>query len=237
AGVAHEIGNPIAAMMGLADLVLDGDLEPNEQRDFIRRMRTEIERVHRTLKELLQFARPKREADGAPAPSGDVEAAIHDTAALVVHQASMREVDLCIDVYPGLPRVTLASEQLSQVLLNLILNASDAVQGRAGARIAVLARAEDGGVRIQVEDNGPGVLAEVAEHLFEPFFTTKEVGKGTGLGLSVCQSLVSAAGGALSLDPECTSGARFVVQLPAADDTTARAAPAGPEPLAPAAPK
>jgi len=235
AGLAHEIGNPIAAMMGLADLVLDGDLEPSEQRDFIRRMRSEIERVHRTLKDLLQFARPKGEAGGAPSASGDVEAAIHDTAALVVHQASMREVELCIDVFPGLPRVTLADEQLSQVLLNLILNASDAVQGRTGARIAVLARAEECGVRIEVEDNGAGVAPEAAEHLFEPFFTTKEVGKGTGLGLSVCQSLVSAAGGTLSVDAEFTGGARFSVQLPAADDAPARAAPPAPEPRAPEA--
>jgi signal transduction histidine kinase len=222
AGLAHEIGNPIAAMMGLADLLLDGELEPNEQRDFIRRMRSEIVRIHRTLEELLQFARPKRAAGGTPAASGDVEAAIHDTAALVVHQASMREVELHIDVYPGLPRVTLASEQLSQVLLNLILNASDAVQGRSGARIAVLASAEAGGVCVQVEDNGPGVPAQVAEHVFEPFFTTKEVGKGTGLGLSVCQSLVSAAGGALSLDPAFVEGARFVIHLPAADDSAPR---------------
>lgn len=213
AGLAHEIGNPIAAMMGLADLLLEGELEPHEQRDFIRRMRSETERVHRTLKDLLQFARPHRSAEG-----GDVEAAIYDTAALVVHQASMREIELHVDVYPGLPRVTLASEQLSQVLLNLILNAGDAVQGRTGGRILVLARRAEGGVCVQVEDNGPGVPPDVAEHVFEPFFTTKQVGQGTGLGLSVCQGLVSAAGGSLYLDPAFADGARFVVQLPAADD-------------------
>jgi two-component system, NtrC family, sensor kinase len=217
AGLAHEIGNPIAAMMGLVDLLLDGELEPHEQRDFLERMRAETERVHRTLKDLLAFARPTTEAGRALAPSGDVEAAIHDTAALVVHQASMRDIELSIDVYPGLPKVTLADERLSQVLLNLILNAGDAVQGQAGARISVVARASDGGVAIHVEDNGPGVPADVAGHIFEPFFTTKEVGKGTGLGLSVCQGLLGVAGGSLQLDPEFGSGARFVVRLPAAD--------------------
>jgi two-component system, NtrC family, sensor kinase len=216
AGLAHEIGNPIAAMMGLADLLLDGELEAHEQRDFIKRMRSETERVHRTLRDLLEFARPTRDNRGARAASGDVEAAVHDTAALVVHQASLRDVELHIDVYPGLCQVTLSSEQLSQVLLNLILNATDALQGRAGARIAVVAREDDGGVRIVVEDNGPGVPADVAGHIFEPFFTTKEVGKGTGLGLSVCQGLLSAAGGSLSLDVAYEHGARFVVQLPAA---------------------
>jgi signal transduction histidine kinase len=237
AGLAHEIGNPIAAMMGLADLLLEGDLEPSEQRDFVRRMRTEIERVHRTLKDLLQFARPQRDPGGAAAASGDVEAAVHDTSALVVHQASMREVELHIDVYPGLPRVTLAGEQLSQVLLNLILNASDAVQDRGDARIAVVARADAGGVCVQVEDNGAGVPPEVAEHIFEPFFTTKEVGKGTGLGLSVCQSLVSAAGGSLSLDPAFSGGARFVIRLPASDDGALHGAAREAKPAAAAAEK
>jgi two-component system NtrC family sensor kinase len=205
-------------MMGLADLLLDGQLEPHEQRDFIKRMRSEAERIHRTLKDLLAFARPSANTDGAISTSGDVEAAIHDTAALVVHQDSMRQIELHIDVYPGLPRVTLASERLSQVLLNLILNAGDALAGQPGARIAVVAQPSgDGGVSIQVEDNGPGVPAEVAGQIFEPFFTTKEVGKGTGLGLSVCQGLSSAAGGSLHLDTTLSSGARFVLQLPAAD--------------------
>jgi two-component system NtrC family sensor kinase len=228
AGLAHEIGNPIAAMMGLADLLLDGELEPHEQRDFIQRMRSETERVHRTLADLLEFARPTRDVRGAArSASGDVEAAIHDTAALVVHQPSLRDIELHIDVYPGLCRVTLSSEQLSQVLLNLILNASDAVQGRAGARIAVVAREGEGGVRIHVEDNGPGVPADVAGHIFEPFFTTKEVGKGTGLGLSICQGLLSAAGGSLSLDVAHAHGARFVVQLPAAVSAVDVAGPSG----------
>jgi C4-dicarboxylate-specific signal transduction histidine kinase len=120
--------------------------------------------------------------------------------------------------------VTLASERLSQVLLNLILNAGDALQGRPGARIGVVARANDAGVSVVVEDNGPGVPPEVASHIFEPFFTTKEVGKGSGLGLSVCQGLVSAAGGSLRLDPPAPGvGARFIVQLPLAED--ARQAP------------
>jgi two-component system NtrC family sensor kinase len=222
AGLAHEIGNPIAALIGLADLVLDGGLSPEEQRDFIKRMRAETERVNRTLRELLQFARPAREHPNAPSPPGDVESAVHDTAALVMHQASLRDIELSIDVHPGLPRVTLGSSQLTQVVLNLILNAADALQDRPAARVLVSARSSEAGVRIEVEDNGAGVPGEIAEQIFEPFFTTKEVGKGTGLGLSVCQSLVAAAGGSLSLDATFTGGARFVVQLPVAEPAPAR---------------
>jgi two-component system, NtrC family, sensor kinase len=217
AGLAHEIGNPVAAMLGLADLVLDGDLSPEEQRDFVKRMRAETERVNRTLRELLQFARPPREGADAPMAPGDVEGAIHDTAALVMHQDSLRDLELGIDVHPGLPRVALGTQQLIQVVLNLILNAADALQGQAGGRVSVVARSSDGGVRILVEDNGQGVPSSIADQIFEPFFTTKEVGKGTGLGLSVCQSLLAAVGGSLSLDTSYTSGARFVVHLPEAE--------------------
>jgi two-component system, NtrC family, sensor kinase len=232
AGLAHEIGNPIAAMMGLEDLLLEGDLSPHEQRDFIKRMRAETERVHRTLKDLLQFARPRRDPRADGPESGDVEAAIHDTAALVVHQPSLQRLELHLDVEPALARVTLGTEQLGQVVLNLILNAADALSPGGAGRIRVLARAAADGVEIAVEDSGPGVPADVAEHIFEPFFTTKEVGKGTGLGLSVCQGLVSAAGGTLALDATYTAGARFVVCLPIAEP----AEPAEPvEPAEPAA--
>jgi two-component system, NtrC family, sensor kinase len=214
AGLAHEVGNPIAALIGLLDLVIAGGLEPHEQQDFLRRMRSETERVNRTLKDLLQFARPSRDADLRETKPGDVEAAVHDTATLVLHQASMQGVELGIDIFPGLPPVTLGREQLVQVLLNLLLNAADALQGKGN--VWVRARAGKDGIEILVEDDGPGIPADVAEHVFEPFFTTKEVGKGTGLGLSVCQALVAAAGGSLSLDREVSRGARFVVRLPLA---------------------
>jgi two-component system NtrC family sensor kinase len=216
AGLAHEVGNPIAALIGLLDLVLEGGLEPHEQQDFLRRMRSETERVNRTLKDLLQFARPSRDAEQRENEPGDVEAAVHDTATLVLHQASMRGVELTIDVFPALPRVTLGREQLVQVLLNLLLNAADALQGKG--HVWVHARPASDGVELQVEDDGPGISPEVAEHVFEPFFTTKEVGKGTGLGLSVCQALVAAAGGSLSLDQTAPRGARFVVRLPQAGE-------------------
>jgi signal transduction histidine kinase len=216
AGLAHEVGNPIAALIGLLDLVLEGGLEPHEQQDFLRRMRSETERVNRTLKDLLQFARPSRDADQRENEPGDVEAAVHDTATLVLHQASMQGVELAIDVFPGLSRVTLGREQLVQVLLNLLLNAADALSGKG--HVWVHARPGSDGVEILVEDDGPGIPPDVAEHVFEPFFTTKEVGKGTGLGLSVCQALVAAAGGSLSLDQTAPRGARFLIRLPHAGE-------------------
>ncbi|MFO0569364.1 MAG: HAMP domain-containing sensor histidine kinase [Polyangiaceae bacterium] len=214
AGLAHEIGNPIAALIGMQDLLLEGGLEPEEQRDFLQRMRKESERIHRILRDLLQFARPGQTRP-EDAGSGDVEAAVYDTVALVTPQKSMQDVELAVDVFPDLPPVSLGREHLVQVVLNLILNAADACG--PGGKITLRARATPSGVRLEVEDTGPGVAAEVRDRLFEPFVTTKEVGKGTGLGLAVCRGLVEGAGGSIALDDGYEGGARFVIELPKFD--------------------
>lgn len=214
AGLAHEVGNPIAAILGMQDLLLDCDLDPAEQRDFIGRMKKETERINAILRDLLDFARPGRVAVAQAAEPGSVETAIYDTATLLGPQESMRDVDLAVDVHPDLPLVMLSREHLVQVLLNLLLNAADACQ--QGGHVAVRAARSALGVRIAVEDDGPGVATEVQGSLFEPFVTTKEVGKGTGLGLAVCRGLVEAVGGSIALDRAYRNGARFVVDLPGA---------------------
>ncbi|MBI4953210.1 MAG: HAMP domain-containing protein [Myxococcales bacterium] len=225
AGLAHEIGNPISAILGFQELLLDGGLEPDETRDFLVRMRRETERVHRVLRDLLDFARPAvgaasdgREAD---APQGSVADAVGHVTALVRPQKSFARIELRTAVEPGLPAVALDDERIEQVLLNLLLNAADALGDRPG-HVSVAARVRDGAVEIAVEDDGGGVAAEVRARLFEPFVTTKDVGKGTGLGLAVCRGLVESAGGGITLE-DGAAGARFVLTLP-------RAAAEEPEP-------
>jgi two-component system NtrC family sensor kinase len=216
AGLAHEIGNPISALMGLQDLVLAGGLEPEEERDFLQRMRRETERIHGILRDLLQFARPAASASDEAEEPGDVEEAVRDTAQLVEPQKAMKHVDLVLDIEPLLPPVSLSRERLVQVILNLVLNAADAVGERG--RVRVEARRSAAGVRLGIEDTGPGVSPDIRGRLFEPFVTTKDVGKGTGLGLAVCRGLVEAVGGSIHLDDDYRRGARFVVELPLASD-------------------
>lgn len=212
AGLAHEIGNPISALIGMQELLLAGGLSEVEQRDFVERMRRETERIHRILRDLLQFARPSGNASDERGEPGDVAAAIMDTATLIAPQKALKDVELRLDVEQELPLVPLSREQLVQVLLNLTLNAADAVDG--GGRVTVRARAFEGRVELAVEDDGPGVSPAIRPRLFEPFATTKEVGRGTGLGLAVCRGLVEAAGGSIMLDEAWSGGARFVLSLP-----------------------
>jgi len=218
AGVAHEIGNPIAAIMGMHELLDDPELPVETQRDFLQRMRRETERINGVLRDLLDFARPeeKEQPGAAPPPPADVRAVVADVVALARPQKTFRDarVETAIE---GSPHVKLATQKLTQVLLNLVLNAGAAIASakKRDGIVTVRARPQGDTVRIEVEDDGPGVDPKVRGRLFEPFVTTKDVGEGTGLGLAVCRGLVESAGGEIGVDTSYTGGARFYVVLPA----------------------
>jgi two-component system, NtrC family, sensor kinase len=219
AGVAHEIGNPIAALMGMQDLLVDGQLPRETQEDFLQRMRRETQRIHTVVRDLLDFARPEEPAaqEGASPAPADVRVVIESVVDLVRPQKYFRVVRIESDVDASL-RVGLPAPRLTQVLLNIVLNAGAAIasaRGTAGC-ITIRAHSVDVGVRIEVEDDGPGIAPEIRDRLFEPFATTKEVGEGMGLGLAVCRGLVESAGGEIGLDPSYARGARFYLVLPAA---------------------
>lgn len=238
AGLAHEVGNPIAALLGLEEVVLQGPLD-DETRDLVERMRRETERVHRVMRDLLDFARAEQEPRASEfEASASVREVAEEVAALVKPQRTMRDVTLSVEVARELSAVRIAGTRLQQVLLNLVLNAADAIVDHARARgiesrgeplgrIVVRARPGEGkSVRVEVEDDGPGVPDAIRDRLFEPFVTTKEVGKGTGLGLAVCRGLVEGAGGRIALDSGHPGG-RFVIDLPTID------APPRPRSIAP----
>ncbi len=213
AGLAHEIGNPLASLMGFEDLLIAGGLTAAEQSDFLTRMRRETERIHKVLRDLLDFARPSQSREpGVPRQPGDVAEAIDDALALIAPQKIMKQVQVVRHLQTSLPLVGLARSELVQVLLNLLLNAADALDGEG--TIGIYAKVQGRTVRIEVEDNGPGMAETVREQLFEPFVTTKDVGKGTGLGLAVCRGLVEGAGGLIGWDASFAQGTRFVIELP-----------------------
>ncbi len=226
AGLAHEIGNPLAAILGMEDLLIDGGLPPEEQRDFLVRMKRETERISGVLRDLLDFARPEGGASSGqmPAQPADVASVAEDVFALVRTQKPFKTVRLALDAPDPAKEpveVALSAQRLTQVLLNVVLNAGAAITSRAGGErdgdvVTVRVRRDGEKGRIEVDDTGPGVPESMRERVFEPFVTTKDVGEGTGLGLAVCRGVVEAAGGTIGIDGTYGAGARLVIEVPLA---------------------
>jgi two-component system NtrC family sensor kinase len=214
AGVAHEIGNPLAAIRGLVDLMQMGDLDPEEEREFVTRIKVETERIHRTIRDLLDFSRSEPGADPRIESSANLAEVVSDTVKLVDRQARFRDIDLALELDEGLPRVRGDHERLRQLLLNLLFNAADALGGRG--TIAVRASNGGGVIRLTVEDDGPGIDETILDQVFDPFVTTKAAGQGTGLGLAVCHTIVEGIGGSIAAGNRPEGGAAFEVRLPAA---------------------
>jgi signal transduction histidine kinase len=218
AGVAHEIGNPLAAILGYVDILRSdlagkGDLPLADRRDALDRVKAETQRIHRIIRELLEFSRPSREDPVATDPLRVVQSA----QALLAPQSRFREV--CVVTVPAgdaWPNVMVAQSRLVQVFVNLMLNAADAMAGKG--TLVVSCQKEREKVILAVADEGPGIPKENRRKVFDPFFTTKPVGQGTGLGLPVCRSIVESFGGTLELVAgEVGEGAKFVITLPAAE--------------------
>ena len=219
AGVAHEINNPLAYLKANLGYIRELSLEqlpPADREDVaevLDESRTGLERIAEIVGALRLYARDDEET-----LSGDVSGAVAEAAQLAsVRLRGVAELDT--EVLPGLPAVPMSQGRLAQVLVNLLLNAADAVVDRPGAGwVSLRAEAVKGGerVRITVEDDGVGLTPDVKARLFRPFFTTKPPGQGTGLGLALAEEMVGRAGGTVGAsDRPDGPGARFVVELPA----------------------
>ncbi len=211
AGVAHEVGNPLASVMGFVEFLRDPrGCPPAQQADLLARMDRELGRIQGTLRQLLDFSRP--------APSRieavDVAAVCADAIALVGYQKAAATVEVA-----GEASALADRERLRQVLVNLLMNAAQA--GAAAVRIELASSADSERVTIAVQDDGPGVDPALVDGLFEPFATTRPAGQGTGLGLAISRRLVEEMGGTLRFVPADT-GARFVLELRRADREAAR---------------
>jgi len=227
-GVAHEVNNPLAFVKSNLHylerelLEEEGPPDKGELRELLNETREGVLRIQQIVADLRRFA---REGDMGSEQGSPAEAIEEAWRVASVRLRSLGEV--VVDVAPGLPEVRLGQRYLVQVLVNLLMNAADAVEAAVPARrahIGVRARRVEGGVRLEVEDNGAGITPEVLPRLFEPFFTTKPPGKGTGLGLALCQDYIARTGGTLTVENRPEGGARFVVTLKEAGGVTLAAA-------------
>jgi signal transduction histidine kinase len=209
AGLAHEVGNPLGAVTGYAELArarVPPGADP-ELGDAIARIAAAAARIDRTLRDLLDFARP---AAIALAPV-DVGAVVDASLRLARVQPRFRAVEVEVGLAPGLPPALADEHHLAQVLVNLLLNAGDATAGAGHVRVD--ARAEDGALVLEVRDDGPGIAAADLPRLFDPFFTTKDPGDGTGLGLAIAHRIVEAFGGEIEASNAPGGGALFRLRL------------------------
>jgi signal transduction histidine kinase len=213
AGVAHEIGNPLAAILGLAELLKTGDQPASERAEFLERIYRETERIHHIIRDMLDFSRQGIDS-GELEVSSDIKRVVDDAINLVKPLKEFRQVRID-NIYPELlPRVVGPQHRLTQVVLNLLLNAADSMEGRGVIRVEIHSPPVDSRyLSLEVTDSGPGIAPEIMDKLFEPFTTTKPVGKGTGLGLAVSYTLIESLGGSLSAQNLPQGGARFDIRL------------------------
>ncbi len=220
-GVAHEVGNPLGAITGYVELARDrlrdvegargarrrAECPPRRVDDFLERIGVEAQRIDRIVRDLLDLARPAEPVAGAIDLSAPLDAALR----LARVQPRFRALGVEVALAPDLPRVAADERRLSQVFLNLLLNAADATGGVG--RISISAALDGDRVAISVADSGPGVAAADLPRIFEPFFTTKAGGQGTGLGLAISQGIVESFGGELTAANGPGGGAVFTLRL------------------------
>jgi two-component system NtrC family sensor kinase len=224
AGVAHELNNPLTAILGYAQLLESEGLDERAA-DFVRKLFKQAQRTHRVVQNLLSFARQRKPQK----QEVDVRKIVDETLALRDYDLKVNNIALDREMQDDLPAVTADPHQLEQVFLNIINNAVDAMlESGNGGTLKVRVTSENGQVRAAFLDTGPGI--KDPKRIFDPFYTTKSVGKGTGLGLSICYGIVKEHGGDILAHNRAEGGAAVEVRLP----SSGRIAP---EEMAPARPR
>jgi len=208
AGIAHDMGNPLSSVemnVGLLDLAL----LPDEERATVKEVKSEVGRLRRILRELVDFARRRRDESSEVS----VQSVVEDALRLCRHDPRMKSVEVDCQFDPESPPVQMIEDHLVQVILNLIINALDSMPD--GGSLGIVLNHSADRVGLEIRDSGMGMDSDALARCFEPLFTTKEPGKGTGLGLSICKDIVESAGGSIEVMAHPGGGTQVQVWLPA----------------------
>jgi two-component system sensor histidine kinase HydH len=208
AGMAHEIRNPLSSIKGFAQYFLKRFGDRAEEREYAAIMVKEVDRLNRVITDLLDFARPQ-----APHREPQSLSAIADhSLEILAPDLAARKVTAVRRYAPDLPAIPVDRDQMLRLFINLVLNASDAMEVGGELSIALERSAAPAGITIAVSDTGAGIAPEDADKIFEPFFSRKK--KGTGLGLAIVHQIVEAHGGAIAVESEPGQGTTFRIVLP-----------------------
>ena len=212
-GVAHELNNPLATILSWAERLSQRPGSTTPSAAASKRFSANRSARARIVRNLLTFAR-KRQTTRAMV---DVNQVVRETLALRAYEQRVTNITVIDALAAGLPQVFADGHQIQQVLLNLVINAEQAMLSANGRGILVVRTwhdAEQESVVLEINDDGPGIPDDLQPKIFDPFFTTKEVGKGTGLGLTVAYAIVQEHGGRIRLESRPNAGASFYVEMP-----------------------
>jgi signal transduction histidine kinase len=213
AGVTHELNNPLTCILGFAELLEDEAL-PDATKQDVTQIVNNAHRCRRIVQSLLSFAR-QHKAERKPVQVNDL---IDGSLEIVAYQLRTGNIEVERKFDASLPRVLADPHQIQQVVINILNNARQAIEEhRRGGKVTITTERKNGIVRVQFQDNGPGIPPEIAAKIFDPFFTTKEIGKGTGLGLSLCYGIMKEHGGSIAVEGRPGEGALFNLELPVAE--------------------
>ena len=218
AGVAHELNNPLAAVMGFAELLKNSDTDEKNRR-HLEQIFKSAQRCQKIVQSLLSFAR-RQQPERKPVQANKL---IEEVLEMVAYPLRTSNVKVITHLQSKLPLIMADGHQIQQVVLNVINNARQAIEAHQGSgRITITTSHAHGAnkIRIAFHDNGPGIPAENLRRIFDPFFTTKGVGKGTGLGLSLCYGIIHEHGGGILAESRPGEGATFTIELPALSSDT-----------------
>jgi two-component system NtrC family sensor kinase len=208
AGITHEVKNPITGLVGFAQLIKENSSNQAKVEEFAKLIEDSARRCTEILVNFLKFTRKEpRKFERL-----DVNQVVEDVAKIINHHMMIHGVQLKVETGQGVPIVWGRASEIHQAILNLAINAQQAMPGEGMVRMTT--RRDDGTATIEVSDNGPGIPKENLDRIFEPFFTTKPAGEGTGLGLSIVYRIVRDHKGTILVDSQAGKGTTFTIRLP-----------------------
>lgn len=208
-GVAHEINNPLMGVMNFVEFVADRSSEP-KTKDILNQAMQQLQRIKNIVSNMLVFMHSKSIFTG----NCSVTEVLGQTLLLLEGELRKKAISVETEIPIDLPNIACTAESLQQILINLLINARDALSDTENPYIRICAAAANKTVEIIVSDNGPGIAEDIQNRMFDPFFTTKPPGKGTGLGLSVTQRLIQDCNGTITVQSKMDEGCRIILKFP-----------------------